>query len=413
MRLEVEIERLGTQGDGIARRDGRVLYVPCTLPGERVRVECDDAGDRAALLSVADPSRLRSEPICGHFGTCGGCALQHLEQGACRDWKREQVAAAFVSEKFDARIDQTVHIPAGSRRRAVFALGRKGREVVFGYSRRHSHELVDIVECPVLRPAIERAIAPLRALLGPLVREGSGCRATVIETDGGLDVAVSGAAAPRRPGPRQRLMQEAGVTGLARLTLDGEVFAQFAPPRLRLASDIWVVPPPGAFIQASREAEEAMLGLVQPHFGRARKIADLFCGIGTFTLALARHASVTGFDSDAAALAALDAAVRGATGLKPIRVERRNLMREPLSARELSGFDAVLFDPPRAGAMAQAEILSRTKVRRIAAVSCNPPSLARDVAILVSGGYRLDRVIPIDQFVFSARVEAVALLSRP
>lgn len=404
---EVDIVRLGAQGDGIAEApDGTQCFVPFALPGERVRA----AGDSVPRI-IANASPERRLPICRHFGACGGCVAQHMRGGLYADWKRGIVAEAFRQRGLDAEVAPLEVVPAASRRRAVLTARRGAGDggVTLGYHRRRSHELLDIEECPVLVPAIVAALPALRAVAGATLSHE--VRLTVLATPAGLDVAIEGAA--RRLDARSAavLAQAAARHGLARLAVGGRVVLERTSPTLT-ASGVDVVPPPGAFVQAVAEAEAAMTAAVLDHVGRPKRAVDLFCGIGTFTYALARTARVAAFDADAASVAALQAAVRHARGLKPIEARVRDLFREPLSARELAGFDAVVLDPPRAGARAQSEALARSAVAMIVYVSCDPATLARDARILVDGGYRLGRVTPIDQFLYSAHVEVVAALTR-
>jgi 23S rRNA (uracil1939-C5)-methyltransferase len=287
---------------------------------------------------------------------------------------------------------------------------RQGQRIVLGYHRRRSRDLVDIAECPVLVPAIAAQFPALRAVAAAM--PGREMRLSVLSTPAGLDVAVTGGSAASRPAVVAALGRIALEHRFARIAVDGEVVIARAPPALSHGG-VDAVPPPGAFVQAVEAAEQEMARIVMAALGsKPRRIADLFCGIGTFTFALARVARVLAVDGDAAAIAALGAAVRGARGLKPIETRVRDLFREPLSPRELDGFDAAVLDPPRAGARAQAEQLARSKVPTVVAVSCDAGTLARDVRILADGGYAIEGVTPIDQFLFSAEIEAVAVLRR-
>jgi 23S rRNA (uracil1939-C5)-methyltransferase len=409
MEREVEIARLGAQGDGVAEgRDGP-LYVPFALPGERVRVEVAPGNDRAALLAVLQPSPDRVEPVCPHFGVCGGCALQHLDEAAYLGWKREKVVAALRSRGLDAEVEPVRPVPLGSRRRAALTLARAKTGTALGYRRARSHELIDIAVCPVLSPGIVARLSKLKVALVPLASGRREVRVGVTETPSGLDIVLEGAR------PREAALAafagEAAALGVARLTCDGESIGPVAAPEVEL-SGVAVKLPPGAFLQAANEAETVMAALVREGVGDARRVADLFAGLGTFTFALARQAAVDAFEADEAALEALAEAWRKTQGLKPVKTFRRDLFRAPLSATELGAYDAVVFDPPRAGASAQAAMLAKSEVARLVAVSCNPGTLARDLRILVDGGYRIARVVPIDQFLFSPHVETVAHLER-
>ena len=407
--LEVEISRLGAGGDGVAELAGAPVYVPFTLPGERAVIALEPGSDRASLLDVVTPSPDRVAPVCPYFGACGGCALQHMERGAYLAWKREQVAAALKARGLSVEIEPVRPVPLGSRRRAALALGRDKDGAVLGYRRARSHDLIDVSTCPVLIPSISNSLARLKQALAPLLGGKREARVTVTETESGLDVLVAGA----RPNPAAigTFAAQAGALGVARLTADGESIALGGTPEVDL-SGAKVKLPPGAFLQASREAEAELVKLMLEGTEGAKRVADLFAGLGTFSLALARTSAVDAYETDEAALASLAEAARRTPRLKPVKTLVRDLFRAPLGAKELDPYDAVVFDPPRAGAVAQAEALAKSRVPRLVAVSCNPGTLARDLRILVDGGYRITRVVPVDQFLFSPHIEVVAHLVR-
>ena len=421
MELELRIDRLGAQGDGVAQGpEGRgpegPLFVPYALPGERVRVAVEAGQSHGRLLAVLDPSPDRVLPICPHFGICGGCALQHLEEGAYLAWKRDQVGAALASRGLDVSIEPVRSVKLASRRRATFALARAPSGAVLGYHRRGSHDIFEVEACPVLVPQLEASLPKLKAALAGLAPVKGQARVSVTVSDAGLDVAVEDVSAAlgadRHAAMAQASLARASMAaGVARLTLGGEVVMQRAAPSLTL-SGAHIVPPPGAFLQASGAAEQILVELVSEGLGRAKRVADLFAGLGPFTLALAKGAAVDAFEQDADALAALAVAARATPKLKPVRVHMRDLFRTPLTAKELAAYDAVVLDPPRAGARAQATELAASSVAKIVAVSCNPGTLARDLRILVDGGYRITRVVPVDQFRFSPHIEVVAHLER-
>ena len=407
--LEVRIERLGAQGDGVAQGPDGPLFVPFTLPGELVKVSAEPGGTRAEPIAIIEPSPDRVAPVCPHFGACGGCALQHLNAGAYLHWKREQVIAALKSRGLDVPVEPVRPVPLASRRRASFALARAGQGLAFGYRAARSHAIVDIAACPVLRPGIAARLAKLKSALAPLAGPKGETRATVTETETGLDLGLEGA----RPSPAllTGLAASAGSLGVTRITVDSESLMLQGEPIVTL-SGARVRLPPGAFLQASSEAEAILTSLVRGTAEGAKRLADLFAGIGTFTFALAAHAEVDAFEADEAAIGALAEAVRATPKLKPVRTFRRDLFRAPLSVKEVARYDAVVLDPPRAGAKAQAEALAESKVPRIVMVSCNPGTCARDLRILVDGGYRITRIVPVDQFLFSAHIELVAKLER-
>jgi 23S rRNA (uracil1939-C5)-methyltransferase len=407
MHRELTISRLGAQGDGIAETAEGPVYVPFTLPGERVLADVEKG--RGALVDLLLRSQDRATPICRHFGVCGGCALQHLESNAYLEWKRQRVMDALRSEGLDTPVEPVRAFGPHTRRRAAFAAIKSASGLALGYRRAQSHNVVDLAECPVLLPRFEAALPALRSLIDALLRSGE-ARITVTACDNGLDVDIEKMMGRLRPFTAAH-GKAAEAAGIIRLTAGGDPLFSIAPPRVTL-SGVTVELPPGAFLQASSEAETAMADIAMEALGKARKVADLFCGLGTFSFAMGRRASVTAVENDRPLLFALDAASRRAQGIKPIRALARDLMREPLSAAELNAYDAVLFDPPRAGALAQASALAKSRVPIVIAMSCNPASFARDARALLDGGYTLQRVAPIDQFVFSPHVELVAILGR-
>ncbi len=406
MTIELEIADLGAQGDGIAETAGGTRYVPFALPGERVRI----AGGNAPEL-LSPPSADRATPICRHHGVCGGCVAQHMRERLYAEWKRGIVAEALRQRGLTPEVAPLVRVAPHSRRRAVLTARRqRDGQATLGYHRRKSAELVDLQECPVLQPAIVERLAALRAIAAALpAREA---RLTVLATSAGLDISAEHGGNRLGAAAVSEIARIAAKQQLARIAVNGETVIERVPPVLAFAG-IDAVPPPGAFVQAVEAAELEMTRLVREAVAGSTRVADLFCGVGTFALPMARNARVLAVDSDDKALAALDAAVRRAQGLKPVETKLRDLLRTPLGAKELEGFDAVVFDPPRAGAKAQAERLAQSQVPLVVAVSCDPGTLARDLRILVDGGYSLEGVTPIDQFLFSAHVEAVAVLRRP
>jgi len=409
MELEVRIERLGAKGDGVADGPEGSLFVPFTLPGELVRVAVEPGNDHAGLIEVLAASPDRIGPVCPHFGSCGGCALQHLEEGAYLRWKREQLIAALNARGLDAEVEPMRPVPLGSRRRASLTLGLRRAGLALGYRRARSHELIDIAVCPVLSPRIAASLPKLKEALAPLLGGRREARVSVTETGSGLDIVVEGV--EPKPAALGAFAGKAASLGVVRLTADGESIAPEGPPEIDL-SGARVRLPAGAFLQASGAAEAVLVELVRQGVSGAKRLADLFAGLGTFTLALARDAAVDAFEEDEAALHALAEAARQTPKLKPVRTYPRDLFRAPLSPKELQAYDAVVFDPPRAGAAAQAEALAKSSVKTLVAVSCNPGTLARDLRILVDGGYRIARIVPVDQFLFSPHVEIVAHLAR-
>ncbi|WP_127596420.1 class I SAM-dependent RNA methyltransferase [Nitratireductor alexandrii] len=411
MTTRLRIDRLGAQGDGVADTEAGAVYVPFALPGELATVAVE--ADRGTLIAVVEPSAARVEPACRHFGECGGCALQHLDPPAYLAWKRDKLVAALASRGLEVEVGETVACEPGARRRAVFSARRTAQALLFGYNRAATHRLVSIEECPILVPRIPASFAALRELAALVCATDKTFRIAVSDTESGLDIAVSGAGKTGEKA-RRAAADFAIRQGFSRLALDGEVLIAPRPPQISIGGAV-VGPPVGGFLQAVAAIETVIAASVVSHLGhnKIRRAADLFCGVGTFALRLAERAEILAVENDAAALAALDRGFRHADGLKRITTEKRDLFRRPLTTKELNRFDALVFDPPRAGAEAQARQIAISDVPRVAAVSCNPATLARDLRILVDGGYRLVEVTPFDQFLWSAHVEAVALLEKP
>ena len=402
---------IGHRGDGIAQGPDGAIYVPGALPGEAVEVEAVPGHpDRRRLLNIESRSATRIAPICPHFGVCGGCAVQHWDEAHYRAWKRGLVVEALRQAGLDTPVAELVDAHGEGRRRAVFH-ARSGSKGVLevGFAAARSHRIVAIDRCPVLAGGLRGALKAAWALAETLGPTKKPLDIAATATDAGLDIDVRGSG-PLKPALMSALARIAAEHDLARLTRHGELVALSRQPTMRIGKAI-VLLPPAAFLQATAEGEAALARLTLSACARASKIADLFAGIGPFALRLAEGARVIAVDDDEAALAALKRAA-AAPGLKPVETGRRDLFRRPLLADELKEFDAVVFDPPRQGAEAQARELARSRVPLIVAVSCNPATFARDAAILVDAGYRLSPVTPVDQFRYAAHVEVVARFER-
>ncbi len=409
---KLTIAHLGHRGDGAADTPEGTIYVPYALPGETVTVE-RVAGhpDRRHLVHVDRPVPERAVPICKHFGTCGGCALQHWSLAEYHLWKRALVAEALAHAGLVAPVDDLIDAHGQGRRRAVLHARRGSREVLeVGFTAPRAHHIVAIDECPILSPALTGAIPAAWAIADALKLTEKPLDIQVTETDAGMDVDVrgSGPLAPERMARLARLVED---HKLARLTRHGELVAQRAQPTV-MVGRAHVPLPPGAFLQATVAGEETLARLVEIHVGNAKRIADLFAGIGTFALRLAERARVAAFDSEADAIKALQRAAQTTQGLKPVEATVRDLFRRPLVAGELKAFDAVVFDPPRQGAERQARELAKSRVQTVVAVSCDANTFARDAKILVDGGYKLCAITPVDQFRYSHHVEVVAKFER-
>jgi 23S rRNA (uracil1939-C5)-methyltransferase len=403
------VTRVGHRGDGIANTADGPVFIPYTLPGECVEVE-PEAGhpDRRHLLHVEVASADRVAPVCPHFGTCGGCAIQHWREDHYRAWKRDLVVTALTQAGLEAPVDDLIDAHGEGRRRAVLHARRGGKDVLaVGFAARRAHRIVAIDRCPILAPAMRGTIQAAWAIAQLLDPVKKPLDIQVTAANEGLDIDVRGSG-PLRAAQTAALAHVAAKHGLARITRHGEIVAQSLAPTISIGR-AQVALPPGAFLQPTAAGESALAALVTGHADGARHIADLFSGIGPFALRLAERARVTAVDADAAAIAALDRAAPATPGLKPIAGDA---FRRPLVAGELTRYDAVVFDPPRQGAQAQAQALASSRVPLVIAVSCNPATFVRDAKLLVDGGYRLTRVTPVDQFRYSPHVELVARLQR-
>lgn len=418
MRLGVELDilRLGAKGEGVATGPDGPVYLPDTLPGERVLAELDGERGHVVERRLASPDRV--VPVCPYFGTCGGCATQSLAPVLYRSWKQALLAQALSMAHVDAAVEPMVPAHGDGRRRATFHARAASRVNVLaetppevGFMRARSHAIVAIAHCPILAPAMAGALPAARRLATLLSRLEKPLDILVTATASGLDVDLHGCG-PLDEATTAAVVTAAAIEDCARVSNHGVVLIERRAPLLRMGQAS-IHLPPGCFLQATEAGEAALAALVSEGVGRSRRVLDLFGGVGTFALRLAERATVHAVDTEPASLAAMARAARGAPSLRPVTVETRDLFRRPIAASDLSGFDAVVFDPPRSGAQAQAEQIAASAVPTVVAVSCNPASFARDAAILLRGGYAIDRIVPVDQFIYSAHLELVAVFSRP
>jgi len=407
MAEEFEIARLGAQGDGVAEPGD--VFIAGALPGERVLA--DRLGDRARLLKIIRAAPERVEPGCPHVGACGGCTLQHAAERFVADWKTELVREALGQRGIEhAEIRPILTSAPASRRRITLAARRTKKGVLIGFHGARSEEIEPVSACLVADPALIDIIPALEELVRFGTSRKGAIRLTLTQSLGGIDLSVAEAKALDGPG-LALLAGMAARAGLARLAWNGELGVERVPPVQEMGR-AQVVPPPGGFLQPTLDGEAALVAAVREAVRGAERVADLFSGCGTFALPLAETAEVLAVDAEAPAIAALDTAWRGTQGLKRIEAVRRDLFARPLRAAELQSLDAAVFDPPRAGARAQAEQIAASEVPVTVAVSCNPATFARDARILVDGGFRLDWVQPVDQFRWSPHLELAARFSR-
>ena len=403
----VTIDRLGHLGHGVARGPDGPIYVPGLLPGEVA--EGTLQGDQLADFRILTPSVDRVKAPCAHAKTCGGCMMQHASDAFVADWKLGIVKGALAGQGLSAEFRPILTSPPKSRRRATIAARRTKSGALLGFHARASEVIVDIADCHILRPAIQAALPLLRQLTVAGASRAGELSLCVTETPAGLDVAVTGGK-PMDAALFQTLAGLADQGDLARLSWDGQSITR-RPPALPMGR-AQVVPPPGGFLQATPEGEAALVAAIRDMTRGAARVLDLFAGCGTFSLPLAEAADVHAVEGLAAPLQALDAAARrAAPGLHRITTEIRDLSRRPLLPDELA-YDAIVIDPPRAGAEAQAHEIARSTVQKLAWVSCDPVTFARDARILADGGYDIARLFVVDQFRWSPHVETVAEIRR-
>ncbi len=409
----VIVDRIGREGEAICRTPHGEKHVPFALPGETVAIAAD--ADGGELVRIEESSSDRVAPICAHFGSCGGCKLQHWRNEPYLAWKRLLVVEALASQGFAVGDLKSLVAPAidahgAGRRRVTFHARPEGSRMRTGFMRARSHEIIAIEACPILAPALAASARIASDIAEALARAAKPLDIAVTATEAGLDVSVRGHGS-LDAAARDAAIMIAQRHDLARLSNHHEVIVEPRQPFVMIGA-CRVPPPPGAFLQATVLGEERLAGLVEEAVAGRRRIADLFCGLGPFALRLARKSPIRAYDTDAASVAALSTAARMTQGLKPIAVEARDLFRRPLLPVELEACDAVILDPPRQGALAQTRELVRAKLARIVYVSCNPSTFARDAMQLVKGGYRLEAVTPVDQFRYSAHVELVGVFGR-
>lgn len=413
LNAELEIARLGQRGEGLARFEGVNLAVPYALPGELIRAEID--GERAKLVDVIRPSADRVAAFCPHFTVCGGCAVQTLAQPAYENWKRELIVQALRYAKIDTEIAPLIDAHGEGRRRATFHSrviddGPSRKRLELGFMRARAHTIVPIPDCPILDPGLKGAMEAARAAATVLIPLGKPLDVVVTTTMEGLDVDLRGCG-PLDFGYNQALIEVAHKHDLARISNHGEAIIERRIPTLRMGKALVAIPP-GGFLQATAKGEEVLVNLVREATTGAKKIADLFAGSGTFALRLAERAEVLAIESEDGAIKALARGAAYAEGLRGVKTDRRDLFTRPLMGGELDKIDAIVFDPPRAGAEAQARALAGSKVPLIVGVSCNVQTFARDARLLIDGGYNLEKVTPVDQFRHSAHVELVGVFRR-
>jgi 23S rRNA (uracil1939-C5)-methyltransferase len=397
MTITTTITSLGHRGEGVAEIDGRKVFVPLALPGEVVDIAVE--GERGTLLAIRQPAASRIAAFCPHFGACGGCQLQHMDRATYEAFKIGLVETPLRFAGLDAKVSRFIDASGQGRRRATLHARSEGA----GYMRLRSHQVHDIDACPILVAGLARAPQIARAVMEAIGEADVSLTATLT----GLDVAIRTEKKQVRP---NRVAPLVGRFKLARLALNGEMVLQAQAPLVSMGR-AQVELPIGSFLQATEAAETILADYVLGAVGKARTVADLFCGIGPFALRLAEQRPVDAFDSDKPAIAALDKAWRFTKNIRQVTARARDLFRDPLTRFELP-YEAVVLDPPRAGAEAQIRQLALSKVRRVVMIACDPRTFARDAEHLVQAGFSLEQLVVVDQFAYSAHVEIAATFTR-
>ncbi len=407
-KLILQIEELGWHGDGIADLDGKKIYVPFALADEKISALV--SGERAKILDILQASPDRVEPQCLYFGACGGCAVQHLEFQTYIHWKRQVIVRALLNRHIKVHVENLIDAHGRGRRRAVLHVYEANGQVQVGFMQARSQKLVVIKSCPILAPELTKATDIARDIAKYLLNSGKALNIQLTVSETGLDCTIIGAK-NLDLSARMGLSDCASNHDLARLSVGNEIVLERRPPILFFGKGK-VVLPPISFLQATDTGEKILANLVLDAVNGANRVADLYCGLGPFSMRMAAHSSVMSFDSDVESIQALKTALDNVQGQKPVTTEVRDLSKNPLNKSELEIFDAVVFNPPRAGAELQAREIASSEVPRVISVSCNAATFARDALILIDGGYRLARVTPVDQFRFAGHVEMVGVFER-
>lgn len=406
---EVKIDYVGHKADGVAHQNGNALYVPFTLEGETVKIKGNGPRREVCEITKASPDRI--VPVCKHFGTCGGCQLQHMGSDAYLEWKMSLVTEPLKRVGVSVKPETIISFEDQSRRKCVFNVQRTSQGIQLGFSEKAANDIVAIETCPILVPEINAQLENIRDLAISLPAGKTSVRIAVLVTRNGLDIAMD-EGKPLSEAERQILIKKAIAHKFSRLSYNGDVLIKIAEPVIEIASTL-VAPPPASFVQAVKAAEDSMSITVSDFLKGCKQVADLYCGVGTFTLKLAEHSMVYAVEENAAALESLNLAWRQTGGkLKQVKTEKRNLERRPMTFGELKKMDGLVFDPPRAGAELQCKQIAKSRVKKVAAVSCNPNTLATDLEILIAGGFNITRILAVDQFKYTPHVEVVVLLER-
>lgn len=418
--IEVTIFGIGNKGDGLGKDDsGHGFYVPYATEGDVLKVRVTGKRDDdfiAEIREIVTPGEHRTDAPCPYYTRCGGCNLQHIDSKSYSQWKSHKVWETLRRSQITTALDAPVLVGPHSRRRASFAVMKKGKKIIFGFNAKGSHRIEEIGHCLLLNDPLNKLIAPLRDLMPQIMkREGRGD--IIINYPGDAADIVFALPGPVELKVHQHLVRFAERYNIGRLSWqqDGkgspEIIAQRCAVTTRF-SETLVELPPAPFLQPSKDGETALVNFALSALNHEKKILDLYAGCGSFTFALATVGIVHAVESHAPALKSLELSA-GRAGLGGrITTEVRDLDRQPLMGKELSRFDAILFDPPRAGAREQTRFLAESDVPLIIAISCNPATFGRDAAILIEGGYEIEKIMPVDQFTWSDHVEVAAIFRK-
>ncbi|WP_135075657.1 RsmD family RNA methyltransferase [Terasakiella sp. SH-1] len=418
--MDVSIYGVGAKGDGLGRDNtGHDFFVPYSVEGDVVTVKVTNKrGDSFSgeIKNIVTPSTHRVDAPCPHYTKCGGCNLQHLESHYYSEWKTHKVTDIIRRSDIVTEMEKPFLGRAGTRRRASFAVMKKGKKIVFGFNARSSHRIEEITTCLLLSEKLNSLIPALRDLMPQILKQEGRGDIIINAPMEACDIVFS---LPGRPDLKvhEKLMAFAEQQNIGRLSWQEngrgtpETIAQRCPVTTEF-SGTTIELPPAPFLQPSKEGEQALVDFALSALSGEKKILDLYAGCGSFTFALATKGIVHAVETNEAALKALELSAGRASLGGRITTEVRDLDRQPLMGKELDKYDAVLFDPPRAGAREQAEALAESNIPLIIAISCNPATFGRDANALLKGGYHIDKLMPVDQFIWSDHVEVAAIFRK-